>query len=346
MPIPITAKTMRSRRSELEETRDRLYLEFRGLERREAYRLAFERMLRTDPLGRVAMLGNDQRDLLLPLLRERIAALPPDADLLDAGGGNGQTLMLAVDAARAPFTVHVDEPDPTYAAAYIERLRAEPLLREGQRWSCDFESLLADPSILGAEFDAVLAIHVLYFLRDLPAALRGMVGLLKPGGSAFVVFADERQGLTAHACQAWYRAAGLPDEAERHRRLAIERHRLLGPADEDGARLASVLDATTPARIESWNLRSRVYGTTLADLVALCQLTALGHTDGDAPFELERLDSALELLARRPEAVDLRIETEGPRAGMFSAAQPQIAARIERVEQPRSARKGSAVLVP
>ena len=63
---------------------------------------------------------------------------------------------------------------------------------------------------------------------------------------------------------------------------------------------------------------SRLYGHNLADLIALSSIALLASVEGLAKFE-----AAAALLRHNPEAVDLRIEEDGPRKGMWSVTQPQ-----------------------
>ena len=63
----------------------------------------------------------------------------------------------------------------------------------------------------------------------------------------------------------------------------------------------------------------------MADLIALASIAALSQVAGHAKFE-----AACELLRNDPEAVDLRIEDDGPRKGMWSVKQPQLLSIIRR----------------
>ena len=63
---------------------------------------------------------------------------------------------------------------------------------------------------------------------------------------------------------------------------------------------------------------SRLYGHNLADLIALSTIAVLSGVEGLAKFE-----AAAALLRYKPEAIDLRIEDDGPRKGMWSVTQPQ-----------------------
>ena len=57
---------------------------------------------------------------------------------------------------------------------------------------------------------------------------------------------------------------------------------------------------------------SRLYGHCLADILALANITSLSETD-----HLSKFDTICALLRETPEAVDLRVEEDGPRRGMF-----------------------------
>jgi hypothetical protein len=67
------------------------------------------------------------------------------------------------------------------------------------------------------------------------------------------------------------------------------------------------------------------YGHNLADLIALSSIALLGSVESLAKFE-----AATALLRHNPEAVDLRIEDDGPRKGMWSVTQPQWVAVFHR----------------
>ena len=60
-------------------------------------------------------------------------------------------------------------------------------------------------------------------------------------------------------------------------------------------------------------------------MIALSSIAALAGVEGLAKFE-----AAAALLRHRPEAVDLRIEDNGPRLGMWSVTQPQWVAVFRR----------------
>jgi hypothetical protein len=102
---------------------------------------------------------------------------------------------------------------------------------------------------------------------------------------------------------------------------------LLGSAAEGGGAIIEILSAAgTPVEMAVQRQPSRLYGHNLADLIALSSIAALAGVGDLAKFE-----AAAALLRHQPEAVDLRIEDDGPRKGMWSVTQPQWVASFRRV---------------
>ena len=94
--------------------------------------------------------------------------------------------------------------------------------------------------------------------------------------------------------------------------------------------LPDLLSAALPDRrfeLETHRQPSRLYGHTLADLIALSTIAELAAVAGTDKFAAAR-----DLLRDSPEAVDLRIEDDGPRKGMWSVAQPQYLAILRRAD--------------
>ena len=105
-----------------------------------------------------------------------------------------------------------------------------------------------------------------------------------------------------------------------------ERRRLLAPASEGGGGLAQAVRAAgIEVEVEAVRQLSRMYGNSLIDLLALANISVLNGQAGTRKFE-----SAAKVLRDRPEEVDLRIETDGPRTGMWSVVQPQWVTRVRR----------------
>ena len=167
---------------------------------------------------------------------------------------------------------------------------------------------------------------MIYFVNDLPTSIIRMVRFLKPGGVLFVVVADETVGYTGLALKNFIERGGDTGDNARQLLVIAERRRLVELAAEGGGAIAGVLRAAdTPVEINVRRQSSRLYGHNLADLIALSSIAFLASVEG-----LEKFEAAAALLRHKPEAVDLRIEDDGPRKGMWSVAQPQWVAAFRR----------------
>lgn len=325
MPVPIDREAARAMAPRFDEALELVRNEFDGLDQDRQYRNAFARLLKADPLRRVAMLGTDQRDLFVPALRQIIpGVVAPGGHILDVGAGDGQTFALLADLVPPGATVSYEEPNAGYAADYGAFLATQDHLRPGRAMVAGFEEIdaLEAPPPADGSVDLVLALHVLYFIADLPAGLLRMARFLRPGGALCVVVADEAEGYSGRSLRAFIDAGGDTGDNDGHLAAIAERQRLL-----DGA-LLEVLAAERPQAcfdLETRRQPSRLYGHALSDLIALATLAALSPVAGTGKFE-----APCDLLRSDPEAVDLRIEDEGPRKGMWSVAQPQFLSILRR----------------
>src|SRR3954451_4022240 len=101
MPIQIYRERAAKLALQFEEALELIRNEFEGLDLHRQYRNAFGRLLKPDPLGRVLMMGTDQRDMFVPELRRVIeTSVPKDAHIFDFGAGDGQTFALVADSVR------------------------------------------------------------------------------------------------------------------------------------------------------------------------------------------------------------------------------------------------------
>lgn len=330
MPIQIDEVAAARMSAQFDEALVLVRNEFGGLDGDSQYRNAFARVLKQDPLGRVPMMGTDQRDLFIPVLRELVReVVPAGGYLLDVGGGDGQTFALLADLLPDGVTVSLIEPNAGYVEDYRLRLGSQPHLKAGRMIVAGLDEVeaLADPhgAALGdGRFDFVLALHMLYFVVDPAASLVRMARFLAPGGALAVVFADEVRGYTGQALRRFVEAGGdtgnsaadlaaveIRDDLMVEGRLA----RTIGAEVRDGS-----------FEVQVCRQLSRLYGHTLADLMALSSIGELAAAEDMMKFEV-----AADLLRSSPEAVDLRIEDEGPRKGMWSVAQPQHLAIVRRL---------------
>ncbi len=340
MPIQIDRAMARDLAPQLDDALQIVCNEFDGLDTYRGYHNAFARALKPDPLGRVLMLGTDQRDLFVPLLRRTVAEqVPAGGQIFDIGAGDGQTFGYIADAVPAGTTVSIAEPNPAYLAAYQGFLERQPHLRGGAAALAGLDDLddldefdeqatgtlgdLPEPDSI----DVALGLHMIYFATDVARSLRSILRFLKPGGVYFNVVTDETTAYSGAVLRSFIESVGDTDDNDRYFAAMDERRRLLAPEAEGGGGLAQAVRAAgIKVEVDAVRQESRMYGNSLADLLALANISVLTDHAGTGKFE-----SAAMTLRDRPEEVDLRIETEGPRTGMWSVVQPQWVTRVQRV---------------
>ncbi len=324
MPQPITADACAAMRDQFRDARLMIANEFRGLDTHDQYYNAFARALKRDPLERVAMLGTDQRDAFVPVLRELVAG-GGDAPrrILDVGCGDGQTFALIADTVPAGSTIDLIDPNEDYVRAYADRVAAMPNLTLGAAHALPFvpdsDDSFYSPA-LDRGYDLILAIHALYFFADLDACLADLGARLAPGGTAIIVFADESVSYTGLGYRAFLRSRGEDVLAQAHADLCDQRLALL----RGSAGAPPAIAARWQGDVRVHPQPTRLYGHSLSDLIALGNIAGLSLFETVAKFEV-----IADLLEHAPEQADLRIETEdGPRQGMLSVTQPQIVCAI------------------
>lgn len=337
MPIQIDQAGARDLASQLDDALQIVCNEFEGLDAHRGYHNAFARVLKPDPLGRVLMLGTDQRDLFVPLLRRTVAEqVPADGRIFDIGAGDGQTFAYIAEAVPAGTAVSIAEPNPAYLAAYQSFLERQAHLRSGSAALAGLDELdELDAEATGGlgdfpepgSVDVALGLHMIYFATDVARSLGAILGFLKPGGVYVNVVTDEKTAYSGAVLRSFIEAGGDTGDNDRYFTAVDERRRLLAPASEGGGGLAQIAGAAgIEVEVDAVRQASRMYGNSLVDLLALADISVLnGHT-GTRKFE-----SAARVLRDRPEEVGLRIETNGPRTGMWSVVQPQWVTHVRRV---------------
>ena len=295
--------------------------EFDGLDAHAQYFNAFARLLKADPLGRVPMLGTDQRERFVPTIRAALAAGPQRGlAILDVGCGDGATFELFADAIPPGSAIDLVDPNADYVAAYAGRLTRRHDVRLGARHIAGFEPDPADTRYepaLGRGYDLILCLHSLYFFDDLAASMADLYARLRPGGVLIVVFADETVAHTG-VCYRAHAERLDPTLAAAHALVCAERLALLEGPPGGAPGIAKQLGG---ARVSAVRQATRLFGHSIADLVALSNIAGLAGLDG-----VEKFDAALDLLACAPERLGFRIETDpaAPRLGMLSVQQPQV----------------------
>ena len=335
MAIQIEQKRAESLALQFDEALELVRNEFEGLDLHRQYRNAFARLLKPDPLGRVLMMGTDQRDMFVPELRRVLeTSVPSDGHIFDFGAGDGQTFALVADSVPHGTRVSIEEPNPEYLANYCAFLKTKTHLRPGVALAAEFDAIDTAAERWGenlppdGSIDLGLALHMIYFVNDLASSVTRMVRFLKPGGVLFIVVTDETVGYTGLALKSFIERGGNTGDNARHLSVIAERRRLLGAPAEGGGGIAEVLGAAgTPVEMNVRRQPSRLYGHNLADLIALSSIALLASVEG-----LEKFEAAAALLRHKPEAVDLRIEDDGPRKGMRSVSQPQWVVALRRSE--------------
>ena len=334
MPIQIDQTTARDLSPLLDDALEIVCNEFEGLDMHRSYYNAFARVLKPDPLERVLMLGTDQRDLFVPLLRRAVEHfVPTGGQIFDLGAGDGQTFAFIADAVPAGTTVSIEEPNPAYRAAYRAFLDRHPHLRSGIAVGAGLDELEDDAAGNSGDFpepgsmDMALGLHMIYFATDVARSLRAILRFLKPGGVFFSVVTDEATAYTGSVLRAFIESGGDTGDNDGCLSALDVRRRLLAPDSEGGGGLVGVAGAAgIEVEFEAVRQDSRMYGHSLADLLSLANISVLTAQDGTRKFE-----SAARIIRDRPEEVDLRIETEGARMGMWSVVQPQWVTQVRRV---------------
>ena len=332
MPIQVDRKRAEELGPHFDAALELVRNEFAGLDLHRQYCNAFARLLKPDPLERVLMMGTDQRDMFVPELRRAIeTSVPSGGDIFDFGAGDGQTFALVADSVAQGTRVSIEEPNPEYLANYRSFLKTKPHLRPGMVLAAEFDGIDAAAERSGETLpdgciDLGLALHMVYFVNDLTTSVLRMVRFLKPDGVLFLVVTDETVGYTGVALKSFIEHGGETGDNARHLSVIAERRRLLGlPAEGGGAIVELLGNARTPVELNVRRQPSRLYGHNLADLIALSSIALLASVEGFQKFE-----AAAGLLRHNPEAVDLRIEDDGARKGMWSVTQPQWVAVLRR----------------
>jgi|GEM_PF-657258 len=336
MAIAINRAAARNLSARFDEALDLVRNEFHGLNLEQQYRNAFSRLLKPDPLERVLMMGTDQRDMFVPELRKAISrSVPIGGHILDLGAGNGQTFELIADSVPNGTMVSFIEPNSHYVDDYRAMLRRMTNLTMGCAIAAGFEETddVAQRSGIDLPQDKTIhlamALQIIFFLKDLPTSFTRMARFLRPGGELFVVFADEMDGYTGFALRAYISEGGDTGNNEHHLAAMLERRRLF-VGNEDG--VAGAILPTLHERIpgseftmETFRQPTRLYGHSLSDLISMANIAILSNV-----ADMSKFDASCRALQDNPEAVDLRIEQDGPRKGMWSVLQPQIVAVLRR----------------
>jgi len=140
--------------------------------------------------------------------------------VLEIGCGHGRTLAKLAHRAAEGFVAGIDPSDVMVRLAArrlrsaIARGRAD--VRRAEAAHLPFED---------ARFDAVLAVHVLYFWPDPSVELREIHRVLRPGGALVLGFRPDDRGARASLPDSVYHLRPLPEIEKLLREAGFERPR-------------------------------------------------------------------------------------------------------------------------
>lgn len=338
--FPLTAAALRPHASDFHVYEQRLALEFGGLSGLQINELAFARLTKPDPLRLfgpdrgsegVLMLGTDQRDMLVPKLAETLLVLPPGGYVLDIGSGDGQSAGYALEGRLEPLCLVPLDPMEDSLRQYQDLFRTcHPKVSVPRVIVSGIDELIeaqiADPGTLPESFDAVISAHSIYFSSNARAFLSFSLDRLRPGGKLLLVFSEGLGRFTGAMTLGYLDKYGMdPEGKERRSQTALDR--MIGLAN--GAPSRSDCQAALQKALARNDLRvaevltqpTRIYGHDLGDLIAFAFINKLPMVDQNL---MRQIAYVSERLQESPDAFDLRVHVSGPRARMFSLAQPQL----------------------
>ena len=329
-------------------------LELQGRSDDEIYELCFARLLKPDPWvmagfkppqssDTVLMMGTDQRDLFVPLLRREAEFLHENAQVADLGCGDGQTSRFLWEKLQSNITLDVLDPVPAYVSAYQHLTSSFDLiqLRSAERGTLDEwverQSVRdmggAAPSRHVEIYNLIIMIHSLYFTNNLPELMGNIADSLGPRGRLFLVFADELEGFTGRVMASHLRSLKNSSEADYIEQITA-RHNLFGISGRSASgqpstdHLAGLLGRDDLEICFVERQMSRIYGHDFSDLLAAGFITGLA-TASHMPLK-DKIAGICEILENEPESVGLAVELSGPRIRMMSVSQPQYLLAISK----------------
>jgi hypothetical protein len=179
--------------------------EFRELTNEEAYVHVFsQRMMKPVPNRNAEYYGSDQRIDMLPFLKVLVDNLPENGQVFDVGAGSGDVVDFALQSAPKNTVINIEEPNSILIKNYLNTLKRYPHLRMGIAYEGIIQNYYRGKTVKqypAQPQDLIPAIHMIYHLTDFTMpqidpesdiidAVSFLYGLLVPGGSLFIVYAD------------------------------------------------------------------------------------------------------------------------------------------------------------
>jgi len=351
--VPLTVAAL-ARSRPLFDTYQRLVSpEFQSLTSIEVAEAAFSRMLKPNPYTAfdipnapdsddVLMLGTDQRDYFVPLVREEARHLTDGDAVFDIGCGDGQTTAKAFETVRCKPAANILDPNAASIANYKKRMDTGMMpLRKGQSFVDSIDRFIdrstAERSVrsLFGRHALCLVLHSIYFTADVSRLMNFVLDCLRPGGRALVVFGDDKTGYTGTLAHMYDQERDPPEAGDRRRNIQ-RRFDVFGigdgpiTAERATDAMRKELERSDFRVLNAQHHESRLYGNDLGDILALSFISGLVQMEDSTLAD--KLAFVGEALFRHPERFDLALETDGIRAHMLSVQQPQYYFCIERTE--------------
>jgi hypothetical protein len=156
---------------------------------------------------------------------------------------------------------------------------------------------------------------------------------LHPGGKLLLVFSEGLGRFTGAMTLGYLEKYGLdPEGKERKSQTALDQmiglaHGTLSRSDCQ-ASLQKALARNDFRVAEVLAQPTRIYGHDLGDMIAFAFINKLPMIDQNLTRQIAYVS---ERLQESPDVFDLRVHVSGPRARMFSVAQPQLFLALEKL---------------
>jgi SAM-dependent methyltransferase len=344
--FPLTAAALREHARDFHVYEQQLALELGGLSSLQINELTFARLTKPDPLRlfgldcdgeEVLMMGTDQRDMLVPKLAEALLVLPPGGYVLDIGSGDGQTTSYALEGRSEPLSLVPLDPMKDSLQRYCELFRTcHPMISVQRVIASGIDELIeaqnADPGTLPEYFHAVISAHSIYFSSNATNFLSFALDRLHPEGKLLLVFSEGLGRFTGAMTLGYLDKYGLdPEGKERRSHTALDQ--MIGLTN--GTPSPSYCQASLQKALVRNDLRvtevlrqpTRIYGHDLGDMIAFAFINKLPMIDQNLTRQIAYVS---ERLQENPDAFDLRVHVNGPRARMFSVAQTPLFLAVEK----------------
>lgn len=325
--------------------------EFQDLTNEEAYVHVFsQRMMKPIPNRNAEYYGCDQRIDMLPFLKRLVDKLPENGQVFDVGAGSGDVVDFALQNAPKNTVINIEEPNSILFNNYLKTLKRYPHLCTGIAYEGIIQSFYRGKTVKqypSQPQNLILAIHMIYHLTDfmvpeidpegdIIGAVSFLYGLLAPGGSLFIVYAD----LLDHAnnkavcglAESFFRKK-YPNDYSADHLIAIykARNQLLGQEGTIEKHLKKQFPHTTPKLVSELR-KTHFFGESIADIGVLGLATELCPSNTDK-FDLAKLQFCLDYVSQYPESIGLERETGNvPQKGYWRANEPQVIATLTRLE--------------